>query len=319
MRGTLLPGLGMVVLLGACQAERQARSGFGPTVRVCQGAECREVPTAQAVADQTDRRSEPAADPELYRGEDPAALRAAAEGGDRRAAYLLGQVEEYGLGGRPRRPVEAARWYGVAAGAGNAWAQFRLAQLYDRGEGVARSPGRAVELTAAAAQAGHARAAHNLGTAYLNGAGVPRDRAEGARWLGVAAEGGVAEAQYNLAVMYLRGEGVPRELFRGLSWMRQAASNGNVAAQKSVGRIYMTGLDTMGQDLNEAKTWLRPVAARGDRDAQRWLAEIERAEREERDFQRALALRTAETQALIAGAIFAAALQPPPVVYVSRW
>jgi TPR repeat protein len=319
VRAAALGGLGLLLLLGGCQAERQARSGFGPTVRVCQGAECREVLTAQAVADQTDRRSEPASDPDLYRGEDPAALRAAAEGGDPRAAYLLGQVEEYGLGGRPRRPAEAARWYGVAAEAGNPWAQFRLAQLHERGQGVARSPRRALELTAAAAGAGHARAAHNLGTAYLSGTGVPRDAAEGARWLNVAAEGGVAEAQYNLAVMYLRGEGMPRELYRGLTWMRQAASNGHGPAQKAVGRIYMTGLDTMGQDLTEAKTWLRPVAARGDRDAQRWLAEIERAEREELDFQRALALRAAETQALIAGAIFAAALQPPPVVYVSRW
>jgi TPR repeat protein len=313
------PGLiGLALLLGACQAERQAASGFGPTVRVCQGVECRDMPTGQVMADQTDRRSEPAADPDLYRGEDPAALRTTAGGGDVRAAYLLGQVEEYGLGGRPRRLSEAARWYGVAADAGNPWAQFRLAQLYERGAGVGRSPRRALELTGAAAQAGHARAAHNLGTAYLTGAGVPRDAAEGARWLNIAAEGGVPEAQYNLGVMYMRGDGVPRELYRGLTWMRQAAQNGHPPAQKAVGRIYMTGLDTMGQDLTEAKTWLRPVAARGDRDAQRWLAEIDRAEREERDFQRALQLRAAETQALIAGAIFAAALQPPPVVYVWR-
>jgi hypothetical protein len=319
MRAAALPGLCLLLLIGGCQAERQARSGFGQTVRVCEGAGCREVPTAAVAARNGDRRGEPVSDPDPYRGEDPAALRAAAAGGDPRAAYLLGQVEEYGLAGNPRRPAEAARWYGVAAEAANPWAQFRLAQLHERGLGVPRSSRRALELTAAAAEAGHARAAHNLGTAYLNGAGVPRDRAEGARWLNVAAEGGVAEAQYNLAVMLLRGEGVPRELHRGLTLMRQAASNGNAPAQKAVGRIYMTGLDTMGQDLDEAKTWLRPVAARGDRDAARWLAEIERAEREERDFQRALALRSAETQALIAGAIFAAALQPPPVVYVSQW
>jgi hypothetical protein len=313
MRASLL-ALG-VAALAACASDRPRPSGFGPAVRICDERGCSDRPTATAaVVQPEDRRGTRQSDPDVYRGEDAAALQAAAEGGDARAAYLLGQVHEYGLAGRARRPAEAARWYGVAAEAGNAWAQFRLAQLLNTGAGVPRDRARALRLTLAAAESGHARAAHNAGTLYLSGQGVPRDAGEGLRWLTVAAENGVPEAQYNLGLMHYRGEGAPRRLHDALVWMRQAAQNGYAPAQKAVGRLYMTGLDTMGQDLAEARTWLTPVAAAGDREAQGWLREMDRAEREERDFRRALQMQQAETQSLWAAAALATMLAPPVVI-----
>jgi hypothetical protein len=87
--------------LGACAPQGDRPSGFGPVVRVCEGAACRDVETAALRGNmpEPDRRGERQSDPDVWRGEDPAGLQAAAESGDARAAHLLGQVEEYGLGG----------------------------------------------------------------------------------------------------------------------------------------------------------------------------------------------------------------------------
>jgi uncharacterized protein len=306
-------------LLAGCTEGTERRSGFGPTVRLCQGGECRDVPretTTLAAQTQDEQRRTRQSDPDAYRGEDPTALRAGVEAGDSRAAYLLGQVQEFGLAGQPRNPSAAMRSYGIAADAGMPWAQFRLAHLL---RGTGQGSAQATRLTLAAAEAGHAEAAYNLAMDYRQGRGVPRNASESARWMQRAAENGVPEAQYALGVMMLNGEGMPRDLFGGLQFLRAAADGGNRAAQKTLGRIYMTGLDTMGQDLTQARSFLTPVAASGDAQARRWLAEVERAEREERDFQRQLELQAEQTRGLIAAAVLTALLTPPPVVIVSRW
>ena len=302
-------------LLAACTEGTERRSGFGPTVRMCQGGECRDVPretTTLAAQTQDEQRRTRQVDPDAYRGEDPATLRAAVEAGDSRAAYLLGQVQEFGLAGQPRSTSAAMRSYAIAADAGMPWAQFRLAHL-------SRGTAQATRLTVAAAEGGHAQAAYNLAMDYRQGRGVPRNPSESARWMRRAAENGVPEAQYAMGVILLNGEGEPRDLYGGLQFLRAAADGGNAAAQKAVGRIYMTGLDTMGQDLAEARKFLTPVAARGDADARRWLGEIARAERDELNFQRQLQLQAEQTRGLIAAAVLTAILTPPPVVIVSRW
>ncbi|SHI79136.1 Sel1 repeat-containing protein [Roseomonas rosea] len=119
------------------------------------------------------------------------------------------------------------------------------------------------------------------------------------RGLAAAAESGVPDAQYRLATLLFRGTpDTPRQSYAALQWMRRAGEGGDVRAQRAVGRLYMTGLEEMGQDLQEARRWLGMAAGQGDRQARRDLAEIDRAERQERDFQRALALKQAETRSL---------------------
>ncbi|MCX7897717.1 MAG: sel1 repeat family protein [Rhodocyclaceae bacterium] len=58
-----------------------------------------------------------------------------AEQGHVDAAYNLGLIYQY-AGGVPYQPQEAARWYRLAAEAGDKAAQFRLGAMYLRGEGV---------------------------------------------------------------------------------------------------------------------------------------------------------------------------------------
>ena len=217
----------------------------------------------------------------------------------------------------PRNAARAARHLEAAAEQPHAWAEYRVAQLYADGAGVRRDTRRAAELTIAAASHGHGQAAHNLGLAYPQGRGLPADASEAARWFTVAAENGMQEAQYNLGLLYFRGQGVQRQLFDALQWMRRSAEGGFLPAQKAAGRLYMTGLDTTGQDLKGARTWLTAAAGRGDADARRWLAEMDRAEREEREHARRLQLLAAETMAHWSAAVLASWLAPPPVtVYV---
>ncbi|WP_159348431.1 tetratricopeptide repeat protein [Roseomonas harenae] len=125
------------------------------------------------------------------------------------------------------------------------------------------------------------------------------EHSESARGLVAAAESGVPDAQYRLAALLFRGgEGTPRQPYGALQWMRRAADGGDLRAQRALGRLYMTGLEEMGQDPQEARRWLTLAAGRGDRQARRDLAELDRAEREDRDFLRALALKQAETRAI---------------------
>jgi TPR repeat protein len=227
------------------------------------------------------------ADGAPYHGERLSDLRAAGAAGDADAYYKLGEAYLYGLGG-------ASRNVGLAV------------QQFEAGSGSDPDLEKAGQ--------GHAHVVYNIGMAYLDGRGVARDSYRAVRWLTIAANHGVGEAQYNLGLLYYRGDGIQQDLYEALQWMRRGAQGGFLPAQRAVGRIYMTGLDTMGQDLGEARTWLTIAAGRGDSDSKRWLAEMDRAAREEQ--ARRLQLQAAETATYLAAAIFAAALAPPPVTYV---
>jgi TPR repeat protein len=288
-------------------APRQVCDSSGCTVRDA---------TKGSFVPRDDATARPQPDADAYRGEDLAQLEADARGGSAAASYKLGLASLYGLAGSQRNAQRAAQYFAVAAEQGHAWAQYRLAQLYANGQGVGRDQTRAMQLTFAAARSGHAQAAHNLGLAFLQGRGLPADPAEAAHWTTVAAENGIAESQYNLGLMYYRGDGVGQQLYEALQWLRRSARGGYVPAQKVVGRLYMTGLDAMGQDIQEARTWLTLAAGKGDADARRWLAEIDRAEREEREFARQLQMQAAQTATYLAAAVLAAALAPPPTYVI---
>jgi len=79
------------------------------------------------------RRAQRQADPDTYRGENPAELEAAAHGGDPAAAYKLGMVHHYGLAGQPHSYPRAARYFALAADHGHAWVQYRLGRWRCRG------------------------------------------------------------------------------------------------------------------------------------------------------------------------------------------
>ena len=91
------------------------------------------------------------------------------------------------------------------------------------------------------AQKGESNAQFRLGEMYFKGEGVPQDYAVAIEWYRKAAEQGHAESQFRLAGMYSRGEGVIENDKEALKWYRTAAEQGNVNAQFHLGTVYARG------------------------------------------------------------------------------
>lgn len=97
-------------------------------------------------------------------------------------------------------------------------------------------------------------------------------------------------AAYDLALRLFRGDGFPRDSYQALQWMRSAAERGDQRAQLALGRLYMSGLEEMGQDLNEADVWLGLAAGRGNAEAKRLLAEVTQAREDDAYLRRRIAV-----------------------------
>ena len=118
-------------------------------------------------------------------------------------------------------PRAVAEWQKPAA-AGDADAQFNLAQAYKLGKGVAPDLKRAEELYLRAAQQGHLQAADTYGLLLFQ-----TGRREAAiSWLTASAERGEPRAQYVLAVAHYNGDLVPKDPVRGYALMTRAAAAG---------------------------------------------------------------------------------------------
>jgi|GEM_PF-115207 len=113
---------------------------------------------------------------------------------------------------------------------GSAEAQYRLAKLYEAGEGVEADLSAARRWTERAALAGNPSAMHDLGVYLARGEGVETDPVAAFRWFRQAAEHGVADSQYNLGVLYEQGRGVSADPAEALFWFTLAAQQGDEAA-----------------------------------------------------------------------------------------
>jgi uncharacterized protein len=84
----------------------------------------------------------------------------------------------------------AVSWYEVAASGGVPSAQFKLANAYIAGAGIARDPAQAQLWYMRAAQQGLPEAQHALGILLMGGVAGPADAAEGYKWLVLAERNG---------------------------------------------------------------------------------------------------------------------------------
>jgi localization factor PodJL len=149
----------------------------------------------------------------------------AAQAGDVVAQYELGLQKL--SGGRTQDGIMLLR---RAADRGLAMAQYRMAKLYERGEGVPTDLNVARQWTERAAAAGNRRAMHDLGVYFARGEGAPLDEGAAFRWFRQAAELGVADSQYNLGVLYQQGRGVGASPSEALFWFSIAARQGDTDA-----------------------------------------------------------------------------------------
>ena len=80
------------------------------------------------------------------------------------------------------------------------------------------------------ADKGDAYAQFKLGLMYDKGWGVPEDYAAAVSWYRKAADQGDADAQYNLGGMYDNGQGVPQDYVQAHMWFNLATANGDADA-----------------------------------------------------------------------------------------
>jgi TPR repeat protein len=112
-------------------------------------------------------------------------------------------------------------------------AQFDLAIMYTEGAIVPKNLPLAFSLTQKAAKKKLASAQYNLGVMYYNGQGVKKDFHQASKAYTNAAEQNYALAQFNLALMYYEGKGVEKSVEKSFIWNSIAAMNGYANAEKS--------------------------------------------------------------------------------------
>lgn len=71
----------------------------------------------------------------------------------------------------------------------------------------------------------HALAQYYLAMMYLRGQGVEQNYEEAAKWFRQAAEQRIKQAQYQLAKLYMAGRGVPRDYEYAYAWYRAGAEH----------------------------------------------------------------------------------------------
>ena len=145
-------------------------------------------------------------------------LRARAEAGDAEAQFILADMYGTGLG-VPQDAAAAVAWYRRALVRSRCTPRASASRTGPRRPAGCRRRGRVVP-----GELGDARAQYNLGGLYAEGRGVPPDAAGAVAWYRRAAEQGHVRAQYNLGGLYAEGLGVPPDAVEALMWLTIAAA-----------------------------------------------------------------------------------------------
>jgi TPR repeat protein len=176
-----------------------------------------------------------------------------------------------------------------SAAKGDAVAERKLGEAYDKGIGVDQSDQLAASLYRKAADQGDAEAQNRLGALYSVGRGVEKSKEDAVRWYRASAKQGYAPAMFNLGASYYNGDGVPSDLNMAYAWFLLSQESGDSAAKEAVARtaremkstadaledvgaIYLKG-DEVPRDLSAGLWWYNEAARQSD-SAKMVLAEI---------------------------------------------
>ncbi|MDP3494692.1 MAG: peptidoglycan-binding protein [Hyphomonadaceae bacterium] len=135
-----------------------------------------------------------------------------------------------------------------AAGRGLVMADYRLAKLYERGEGVPRDMAASRQWTEKAAVGGNVKAMHDLAVFYAEGDAGPQSYAAAVEWFRQASDHGLVDSQYNLAVLYEKGLGLTQDKSEAAYWYEVAGRAGD----QDAGRRARTILGEMQPTQAEA-------------------------------------------------------------------
>ncbi len=159
-----------------------------------------------------------------------ASIQPLAERGDTNAQYNLALLYAKG-NGVPQDYVEARKWHLKAAEQGNHLSQYMLGFFYAEGNGVAQDYTEARKWWLKSAKQGNHLSQHNLGLLYAEGNGVAQDYTEARKWWLKSAEQSNPVSQLNLGLLYAEGYGVPQNSAIAYAWLNIAADQGDQNAK----------------------------------------------------------------------------------------
>jgi uncharacterized protein len=177
--------------------------------------------------------------------------RLAAHANDALAMNMVGRCHELGWGTSADESLAAA-WYCKAAGSGQVWGMYNYANLLATGRGVARNRSKALRLYREAAHQGHAKSMNLVGRYLEEGWEVPKDADAARDWYRKSAEAGDFRGQASHAFVLVR-EG---RLGEALDWMRQAVMLGSVPFLEHV------RFELLGSGISELRAMAALAAAR---------------------------------------------------------
>lgn len=157
--------------------------------------------------------------------------------GDAQAQFLLAERYENG-NGIEKSPLKAIKWYEKAAENNNADALNNLGYCYEYALGVAQSSKKAFEYYEKAAKLNNKDALYNLAICYRDGIAVEKSSEHSFNYFlkAAACENPDPEAQWEVAQCYYRGIGTAQNVYKAFEYFMASALNGG-----NPDALYMTG------------------------------------------------------------------------------
>lgn len=201
----------------------------------------------------------------------------AAEQGDARAQYYMGECYYHGYG-VAEDLEQATAWYVLAEAQEYEPAQSKVGVcFYEIGSdyyhgfgGKEQNYEQAAKYFQSAANRGNAEAQYRLGYCYDKGLGVDQDYQEAAKWFELSANQGDKHSQWWMGFYYQYGRGVPQDYAEAAKWYELSANQGYGLAQFDLGLLYEYYLD----NYVEAAKWYRLYADQGNYVAQGKLGDF---------------------------------------------
>jgi len=212
-------------------------------------------------------------------------VKAKAETGDARSAYLIGKAYDDGPGETFKQGTydediesdydEAAKWYKIAADKNDADAQFALAEILYNGMGEEFSHSKAVALYEKAARQGHVKAMAEYGRCCIAGDGLDAARPKDAiLYLTKSAEAGCSESYYFLGTsVYTQGVGTAADTKKAAECYLKGAEAGNTSCMYALGMAYLKG-EGVTKSVENAKKWLQKGSDKGNVDCDNELKKL---------------------------------------------
>ncbi|WP_444641242.1 SEL1-like repeat protein [Caproiciproducens sp. R1] len=168
--------------------------------------------------------------------------------------------------GMEANPEEGLKWLEICCEKKNARAQYQLAGMYQKGDGVPQDEIKAQSLYNEALagfleqekETPAAYVEYQIASMYKHGNGTEQDNYAAFQWYVEAAEKGHPHAAYCTARAYYEGAGTEQSYPDAVKWYQKAAKSGDAYAMYELGKMYRDGI---GVESNKEKAYQHFLAA----------------------------------------------------------